>query len=417
MTKSPGLINDINMEELSIVLTGIGPVAIHFNLQAALIEAGCNVFWSPYQLTKEVFDHPIDIVFHLGMLSHGTAYINDLRKHLDKNNPKAVIIDLSASHPILSTVQLALKSVSDINKFLRDRKIVQWSVCSTTLREWEEYGLCNGIFAPLGLGRSLYCYRDSTKAKGDTAAWKQIQGFWINKTLQILKLPSNQIIGPTPQSDEPKLRNKVVYAGVSHSSWENFIPPKMIKKLNFLTENFLPNSKEVFQKITNMKIEQGNMEGFLNYHYSWSISVPLERRRKMVSLLSQHFKNHVSIWGDGWQEYVKEAYGTSMIPRYYYEKANCCLEFGSLGLDTPLYSRTSEIITRGGLLVSGVSSDDGMMIRENEFETSEQMLQIIEETFDPINRQEKLERQMLLFSNFGWDRILPELIVKAYKTV
>lgn len=403
MNTTSETLSSTQLEGLSVLLTGSGAIEIHRSIQYALTLAGCNVFWSLTEPNKETFDHPIDIVFHLGIFNCGNAYIDRLRKNLDINNPEAVIIDLPMTHPIIDTISLGLNSVSDINQFLKARRIIEWTVCSTTLKEWEKYGLCNGIFVPLGLSKYFLLGKDLTEATGN----------WINKDTELLRFAGQQQKGSDILAELPLVKNKIVFAGAPELSWEKFIPAEAIKKFHFLTENFLPNSKEVFEKLTDTKIEQDNIEGFLHYHYSWSISIPLERRRKMVSLVSKYFKNHVSIWGDGWDKYIENTHSTSLTPRYYYDEAMCCLDFGSLGVDTPLFGRTCEIIKGGGLLISGVSGGNTELIKENEFETSEQMLDIIEETFDPIKRQEKLEQQTLLHSKYDLDKLLREVIMKA----
>lgn len=195
------------------------------------------------------------------------------------------------------------------------------------------------------------------------------------------------------------------------------MPKGTSEEIKFLTKEFLPNSKKKFQDLSNIKIEPGNIQGFIEYHHQWTLQVPLERRRKMVRFLSKHFHDHITIWGDGWDQYISNSHKTSMAPRYFYNKALCCLDFGSLSFDTALFPRTCEIIKGGGLLVSGISDTTTELIRENQFATSDELLHIVEDTFDPIKRQTKIEKQMSLHSKYSFEKILPNLVQQAYKAV
>ena len=232
-----------------------------------------------------------------------------------------------------------------------------------------------------------------------------------------MKQAISKMIDPEFYSKESLLGQKIVYAGLPTSPWEELISTGPSEKVKFLTEKFLPNSKKVFRELSDIKIEPGNIQGFMQYHYQWALQVPLQRRRKMVQFLSNHFQDHISIWGDGWDQYINNSHQTSIAPRWFYDKALCCLDFGSLGVDIGLFPRTSEIIKRGGLLISGISDTTTELIIENQFETSDELLNIVEDTFDPIKRQTKMEKQMSLHSKYSFEKILSNVVKQAYKVV
>ena len=406
MTTTSQPIDNHPMEGLSVMITGSGTTELQRSMQSALIELGCNVFFNRSQdIKNEVFDHPIDLVFHISLLSYGTSYINRLRNLLDIKNPSAIIIDTALGHPIIATLGIGLANVTDINSFLKDRRIVQWSMCLTSLKEWKNYGLCNGIFEPLGIQKYCYVTTDNKEAAND----------WFNKNSAIKRWGYNNIRSNEFDPKKHLIEKKIVYAGIPSSTWEKFMPQGSSEQTDFLAEKFLPNSRELFRKSSNIEIEPGNMAKFIEYHYTWRLKVPLKRRQKMVQLIVKHFSNHVSIWGDGWNKYINQSYATSLAPRFFYDKAMCCLDFGSQEMDTPLFPRTCEIIKRGGLLISGISDDRTELVDENQFETGEQMLDIIEETFDPMKRQIKLEKQMSLYSKYSFNKILCDVVAKAYK--
>ena len=400
------LLNSNNrIQGLSILLTGAGTLEIHQTMLTVLVELGCDVYWQPINLKNEVFDRSIDLVFHLSLLSYGSKYINKLRKKLDKKNPSAVRIDMPLSHPILDSQVLGLVCVSEINSFLRDRKVVQWIHCSVSQKEYKKYGLNTSFFAPLGLDEFFIFKKDRTS----------LYGQWINQKSAIMKVKRSQIRDKGLKSFEPLLKNKIVYAGTPNSSWEKILLLNLNNKFEFLNENFLPNSKEIFRQLAGVEIEPGNIRGFIEYHYLWSVYVPLQRRRKMVQILSKHFPEYVSIWGDGWDKYINNSFDSSTVPRKFYDQALCCLDFGSLGYDISLYSRTCEIIKSDGLLISGRSSDATDLVEENQFETSDQLIKVIEEVLNPIKRNEKLKNQKLLYSKYSFSKILCEVIEEVYK--
>ena len=392
---------------LSILLTGVGTIEIHHTMQTVLVELGYEVYWEPANLKNEVFDRSIDLVFHFSLLSCGSKYISELRKNLDKKNPRAIIIDMPLSHPILDSEALGFVSVDEINTFLRDRKVVQWIHCSTSQKEYKEYGFTNSFFAPLGLDNYLLIKKDHTSLYGE----------WINNKSNIIKVKRSQIRDKNLKSFEPLLKNKIVYAGSPNSPWEKLLSPNLGNKFEFLKENFLPNSKEIFQKMIGMEIEPGNLRGFIEYHHLWSVYVPLQRRRKMVQILSEHFPEYLSVWGDGWGRYIKGFYETSTVPRQFYDQALCCLDFGSLGIDSPLYGRTCEIIKSDGLLISGRSSETTDLVEENQFETTDQLIKVIEEVLDPSKRSAKFEKQKLLYENYSFKKIICHVIEEAYKNI
>ena len=408
MDTAMAYIDNRQMEGLSVLITGAGTIEVQSSLQAGLLELGCEVYFNRYgRLEKEIFDHPINIVFHLSILAHGFRYINKLRTLLDIRSPNAIIIDLSLAHPIISTLGLGLNSIDDINTFLKDRRIIQWSMCETTLEEWNQYGLCNGIYAPLGLGKHVFLTKNSKEAVDN----------WFNKKSELMRVESSTMTNSYQKSKQHLMEQKIVYAGLPTSPWEKFIYKGSSGQIKFLTEKFLPNSKKVFRKLSNIKIEPGNIQGFIEYHHQWALKVPLERRRKMVKFLSKHFRDHISIWGDGWDQYINNSHKTSMLPRWFYNKALCCLDFGSLMFDTSLFPRTCEIIKGGGLLVSGIGDTTTELISENQFETSDELLHIVEDIFDPIKRQTKMEKQMSLHSKYNFEKILSNVVKQAYEVV
>ena len=395
------------MKGMSVVLMGLGTIDIHRSIQSSLIEFGCEVFWTMDKPKKELFEHKIEFLFHLDIFSKGANYIDQLRKNLDRQNPDAVIINIPLSHPLLSINGLGISSVNAINSFLKDRRIVLWSMCLTSLKEYQQYGLCNGFFAPLGINEYFLLAKDR----------KELRDNWFNKHSEYQKVPYHFVQDPSIEDEKPLINEKIVYAGVPNSDWEKLIPPLSLTNIEFLEENFLPNSKEQFRKESNMEIEPGNMKAFIEYHFLWSVHIPLKRRRRMLQLVSKQFPNHVSIWGDGWEKYINFSYSTSVAPRYFYQQALCCLDFGSTQFETPLYVRTCEIIKMGGLLVSGYGDDSTNLSTGNQFETSDQMLNIIEESFDQNKRQIKMDRQKLLYSKYNLKQSILDLLEQVQKVI
>jgi hypothetical protein len=397
-------INNIKMEGLRILLAGSGTIEIQHSILTSLVDAGCEVFWSWDELLSDVFDQPIDLVFHLEMLPLGIDYINRLRENLDRKNPEAIIVDIPLAHPVFSYIRFGIESVDEFNYFLKSQKIIQWSMCRTTLKEWEEFGFINGIYAPLGIGEFVYLNKDYT----------QPNKVWLSESSELIKYELN-VNDPDKESQLGLLKNKIVYAGVPTSIWENQNAIPSIKGIEYLQENFLPDSKEVFKKTYNMEIEPNNTTRFIQSHYLWSASVQSQRRRKMVQAVSKRFKSSTSIWGDGWGKYINNFYPHSQTPRFFYNQALCCLDFGSLQFDTLLYPRTCEVMKKGGLLISGICDNENRLPKENQFKTIDQMLDIIESVIDPVERQKKLEKQTSFNSKFSFGRILSDVVTQVYK--
>ena len=137
----------------------------------------------------------------------------------------------------------------------------------------------------------------------------------------------------------------------------------------------------------------------------------------MVQAVSKRFGDHISIWGDGWGKYISNFHPHSQTPRKYYRQALCCLDFGSMQFDTPLYPRTCEIMKMGGLLISGVCDDENKLPKENQFKNIDQMLDIIEAVLDPAQRRKKLEKQVALNSKLNPDKILSDFVTTIYKSI
>jgi hypothetical protein len=401
-------INNTKVEGLRVLLAGSGTIEIQHSILTSLIDLGYEVFWSWDEHLSDVFDQPIDLVFHLNMLHLGLDYINRLRENLDRKNPEAIIVDIPLAHPILSYIRLGIESVDEFNYFLKSQKIIQWSMCRTTLKEWEEFGFINGIYAPLGIGEYVYVTNDYKHPLRD----------WLNDTSKLVKYNygSNQN-DPDYGSQSLLIKDMIVYAGAPTSIWEDQTAIPSIKGIEYLQENFLPDSKEVFKKIYNMEIEPNNRTAFIQSHYLWSASVQSQRRRKMVQAVSKRFKSQTSIWGDGWGKYINNFYPHSQTPRFFYHQALCCLDFGSLQFDTPLFPRTCEIMKKDGLLISGVCDDENILPKENQFKTIDQMLDIIESVLDPVERQKKLEKQTSFNSMVNFTKTLSDIITKAYKSI
>ena len=197
-------INNTKMEGLRVLLAGSGTIEIHHSILTSLIDLGCEVFWSYDELQSDIFDQHIDLVFHLNMLPLGLDYIKRLRKNLDQKSPGAIIVDIPLAHPILSTIGFGIEGVDEVNYFLKSQKIIQWSMCRTTNAEWEDFGLINGVYAPLGVGEYVYVTKDYKHPIKD----------WLNDTSNLVKYKygSNQD-DPGHESQSLLVKDMVVYAG------------------------------------------------------------------------------------------------------------------------------------------------------------------------------------------------------------
>ena len=397
--------------ELSVLLTGYGTVEIHRSMFTALIDMGCHVFWDYDPDSTNIFDRKIDFIFHLNLLPLGTEYIDRLRKKLDRQNPDAIIIDMPLAHPVINTVGLKLSTQNETNQFLSTRKIFQWSMCETTIKEWNDFGFINGFFAPLGINTEVYL----------TPKKEAPIGNWFNKSSSLVKYSLIEATEFENKSDpsisdktQSLFENKILYAGVPNSEWQDQIPLDKGDEIGFLRENFIPNSKEAYKKMSPIKVEPGDLRSFIQFHYSWTINVPLQRRRKMVRAIVERFGASTSIWGDGWDEYIDKFQPHSQTPRYFYGSAACCVDFGSLQFDSPLYPRTCEIIKRQGLLISGANGNSNEYFHETQFRTVDEMLDLIELLFDTEKRHQMLEKQMSFNSKFSFERILYNILQRAY---
>ena len=397
--------------ELSVLLTGYGTVEIHRSMFTALIDMGCHVFWDYDSDSANIFDRKIDFIFHLNLLPLGTEYIDRLRKKLDRQNPDAIIIDMPLAHPVINTVGLKLSTQNETNQFLSTRKIFQWSMCETTIKEWTDFGFINGFFAPLGINTEVYL----------TPKKEAPIGNWFNKSSSLVKyslIEATEFENKSDPSISDKTQllfeNKILYAGVPNSEWQDQIPLDKGDEIGFLRENFIPNSKEAYKKMSPIKVEPGDLRSFIQFHYSWTINVPLQRRRKMVRAIVERFGASTSIWGDGWDEYIDKFQPHSQTPRYFYGSAACCVDFGSLQFDSPLYPRTCEIIKRQGLLISGANGNSNEYFHETQFRTVDEMLDLIELLFDTEKRHQMLEKQMSFNSKFSFERILYNILQRAY---
>ena len=68
-------------------------------------------------------------------------------------------------------------------------------------------------------------------------------------------------------------------------------------------------------------------------------------------------------------------------------------------------------------MISGRSSEACDLVEENQFETFDQLIIVIEEVIDPIKRNEKLKNQKIPYSECGFNKNLCDVIEKAHKEV
>ena len=73
-----------------------------------------------------------------------------------------------------------------------------------------------------------------------------------------------------------------------------------------------------------------------------------------------------------------------------------------------------EIMKRQGLLVSGVNGNSNEYFNESQFRTVDEMLDLIELLFDTEKRHQMLEKQMSFNSKFSFERILYNILQRAY---
>lgn len=386
----------------NIVLAGAGTVEILRSLQAALIDLGCTVYCRFNQEPFEGFDRPVDAVFFLELFDLGVERIDALRAALDEVNPDAPIFDIALAHPLLKVLGLGLNNVDQINQYMSDRNIVSWVMCPRSAQEFEQFGLSHGLYQPLGLCQHYYLDTDHQ--------W--LSETWVNSVSPLIRLEygeAHRLFFPTPPEEiQALVTGKAIFLGTPTIDVEDQLPVHAGAAIDQLRRTFPPESKALYGTMLGYDPRPDLANEFIQFHFSWIVNVPLQRRRLMLQDLTERFGDRLSVFGDGWDRYLPRSLPTSTTARLFYRFAACCLDFGSLQFDATCYPRTSEILKCGGLLIAGQSADGS--VPSNRFRTFEELASLVDAALDTERRPALLEAQAKAVGELDLGLILPRLL-------
>jgi hypothetical protein len=390
------------LRDRHIVLAGGGTIEILRTMQAALIDLGCHVYCQADLTLLDDFDRPVDAVIHLELLELGARRIDLIRAMLDRANPDAPIINIALSHPLVTIAGLGLGGVEKINAYLVRRNIITWLTCPETQREFETFGLVQSLYQPLGVYPHFYL--------DPSGRW--ITERWVNNASPLAaldyKAEYKRGFVDIPEDVEALMRDKAVFLGVPEIDREDRVPVHTGAGVDQLRRTFPPRSKALYAHLLGYEVEPEKLIEFIQFHVSWIVNVPLQRRRLMAHDLVERFGDKITIVGDGWEKYVARSFPTSETLRLFYHHAACCLDFGSLQFDATCYPRTAEILKSDGLLVSGESSD--RVIASNRFRTFEELANLVEASLDPERRPVMLDAQRAAIQSLDLAGILTRVL-------
>lgn len=396
-------VGGLDLDGATVILMGAGTIEILRSMQAALIDLGATVFCRFGQDPFETIDRTVDMLFCLELASLGPERIDLLRRALDRLSPEAPMVNIALSHPIPTAASMGFSSLEEIDRFLRDRRIVTWSMCQASRDEFTAFGLPGGVFQPFGVYPHVYL---------DQAGVFTSER-WVDRNSGETTLPYGEVHrlfhAEMPEDIRGAVPGKAVFLGVPTLEFEKQLPVHQGAAIDMLRRAFVPNSKGHYAEMLGHRMVPGETGAFIRFHYDWIVNVPLQRRRIMAIELVHRFGERVGFFGDGWDGFLPRSFPTSLTARLYYAEAACCLDFGSLQFDGPLYPRTAEILKCGGLLLSGAALGLSDTVSGNQFKNIDQLSALIERAFDPEERVKMLNRQGETLAKYSFASILPVL--------
>ncbi|MBK1841867.1 glycosyltransferase family 1 protein [Azospirillum sp. YIM B02556] len=354
---------------MRFLLCGQGTSEILWSIHAALIDLGHESVLALPDISQELIDRRIDVLFVLNLFEIPRPTVEMLRAYIGQFGAEPAIIHICLKHPLEEIGAGTVEQIREADRWMTEHDVSMWCMCRGSAEQAVRLGLTRVFHQPLGVHSWIYT---APAADGSVDLYKR----WMAPdTPGLRRHPYGAMRGQTDVDAEASVRDRFLYLG---QGWPDHLEsgrepvPSAIRRdaeavAAAMTERPMLDRLQAMDTC-GLTDRSADPAWTLDFNRAFTIAFAVENRRRFAAALRHGLGDGFALRGNGWARFGIEAGPVSPAPRNAYSAAAACLDFGSLAYDTAIFPRTLEIVKRGGLLVSWRHADTDRLFGPQEDE-------------------------------------------------
>lgn len=409
---------------MRFLLCGQGTSEILWSIHAALVDLGHESVLALPDISQDVIDRRIDVLFVLNLFEIPKPTVEMLRAYIAQFGANPSIVHICLKHPLEEIGAGTAEEIHEADRWMSDNDVSMWCMCQGSAEQAVRLGLNRVFYEPLGVHRSICT---APAADGTVDLYKR----WMARdTPGLRRHPYAAMKG---QSDagaevEASVVDRFLYLG---QGWPEHlqsgrapVSPAIQRDAEAVAAAMMERSmRHRLQAMDDCGLTERSADPAwtLEFNRAFTIAFAVENRRRFAGALRRGFGADFSLWGNGWERFGIKAGPVSAAPRNAYPTAAACLDFGSLAYDTAIFPRTLEIVKRNGLLVSWRHADTARLFGPYEdeltFTGEDDAVRLLTSLTGDTDRRARLRSVYLehCFDALALTAILPRVIGRACK--
>ncbi|WP_042699414.1 glycosyltransferase, partial [Azospirillum sp. B506] len=380
---------------MRFLLCGQGTSEILWSIQAALVDLGHESVLALPDISQEVIDRRIDVLFVLNLFEIPRQTVEMLRAYIAQFGTRPAIVHICLKHPLEEIGAGTAEEIRGADRWMAENDVSMWCMCQGSAEQAVRLGLSRVFHEPLGVHRWICT---APAADGSVDLYKR----WMASDTPGLQChPYAAMKGPSDPGAEDSVRNRILYLGQGWpehlESGREPVSPAVRRDAEAVAAAMMERpALHRLQAMDGCGLTDLSADPAwtLEFNRAFTIAFAVENRRRFAAALRHGFGEGFSLWGNGWERFGINAGPVSAAPRNGYPTAVACLDFGSLAYDTAIFPRTLEIVKRHGLLVSWRHADTARLFGPSEdaltFGSEEDAVRLLSALADDADRRARL---------------------------
>ena len=405
---------------MRFLLCGQGTSEILWSIHAALIDLGHESVLALPDISQEVIDRRIDVLFVLNLFEIPRPTVEMVRAYTAQFGASPAIVHICLKHPLEEIGAGTAEEIRETDRWMTDNDVSMWCMCQGSAVQAVRLGLSRVFHEPLGVHRSICT---APAADGSVDLYKR----WMAQdTPGLRRHPYAAMKGHSDAGAEASVGDRFLYLGQGWpehlESGRDPVSPAIQRDAEEVAAAMMKRPKlHRLQAMDSCGLTDRSADPAwtLEFNRAFTIAFAVENRRRFAGALRRGFGEGFSLWGNGWERFGLDAGPVSAAPRNAYPTAAACLDFGSLAYDTAIFPRTLEIVKRNGLLVSWRHADTALIFGPTEdqltFTDEDEAVRLLSALADDAGRRARLRSAYLehCFDALALTAILPRVIARA----
>jgi len=402
------------------LLCGQGTSEILWSIHAALVDLGHESVLALPDITQDLIDRRIDVLFVLNLFDIPRPTVEMLRAYIAGFGVPPAVVHICLKHPLEEVGARSTEQIRETDQWMTENDISMWCMCRGSAEQSARLGLTRVFHEPLGVHRWICT---SPAQGGSVDLYKR----WMSHgTPGLQRHPYAAMKGPSDTGEaEALVRGRCLYLG---QGWPDHIesgrepvPPAVHLHAEAVSATMM--ERPTLHRLQAMDLcglteRSADPAWTLDFNRAFTIAFAVENRRRFALAFRRGFGEVFSLWGNGWERFGIASEPVSSAPRNAYHAAGACVDFGSLAYDTAIFPRTLEIIKRDGLLVSWRHADTDRLFGPHEddltFTGEADALQVLSALAGDADRRARLRsaHRDWAFEQLALTAILPRIIAR-----